>query len=172
MPDPELEPHDLKALLRDQAAHFAAQEASTSTTLDDEDVLAGVDLSFDLPEKEMPVLVDREMLHRALVNLVRNAAQAVSESKPKGEAGHVRVRGGEDQDGYFIAVDDDGPGIPEDLRPSVFDPYVTTRREGTGLGLSIVKKIALDHGGWASAGRSPEGGARVAIHLPRRGAEP
>ncbi len=169
LPDPELEVHDLGALLTEQATHFAAAETSTSTTLDDDDVLTGVDLAFELPEGEMPVLVDREMLHRALVNLVRNAAQALRESKPKGTEGKVRVRAGEAGDGYFIAVDDDGPGIPEDLRPSIFDPYVTTRREGTGLGLSIVKKIALDHGGWVEAGKSPEGGARVAIHLPRGG---
>ena len=171
LPDPELVPLDLKVLLTEQAAHFAAAETSTSTTLDDEDVLVGVDLAFEIPASEMPVMVDREMLHRALVNLVRNAAQAVRESKPKGRQGNVRVRAGKDTDaqgsGYFIAVDDDGPGIPEDLRPSVFDPYVTTRREGTGLGLSIVKKIALDHGGWTSVGQSPEGGARVALHLPR-----
>jgi two-component system nitrogen regulation sensor histidine kinase NtrY len=185
LPDPELEPHDLKRLLADQASHFAATEASSSATLDDEDPLAGVDVEFELPQTAMPVLADREMLHRALVNLVRNAAQAIREAKTKHggsksgsksdatsdeSEGHVRVRAGEDDDGWFIAVDDDGPGIAEDLRPSVFDPYVTTRREGTGLGLSIVKKIALDHGGWTSVGTSPEGGARVAIHLPR--AEP
>jgi two-component system nitrogen regulation sensor histidine kinase NtrY len=116
-------------------------------------------------------MIDREMFHRALLNLVRNAAQSIrdgrtaSGDRPTG--GRIRVRAGQDAEGLWVAVDDDGPGIPGEVRASLFDPYVTTKRDGTGLGLSIVKKIALDHGGRVEAGTSPEGGARLLIRLPR-----
>jgi signal transduction histidine kinase len=64
-------------------------------------------------------------------------------------------------------VDDNGPGIPEELRRSIFDPYVTTKSGGTGLGLAIVKKIVMEHHGRIEAAVSPESGARLCIELPR-----
>jgi signal transduction histidine kinase len=63
-------------------------------------------------------------------------------------------------------VDDNGPGIPEALRPSIFDPYVTHTVGGTGLGLAIVKKIVVEHGGTIDVDASPLGGARISIVLP------
>jgi signal transduction histidine kinase len=68
-----------------------------------------------------------------------------------------------------LHVDDTGPGIPEALRPSIFDPYVTHTAGGTGLGLAIVKKIVVEHGGTIDAAGSPLGGARISIVLPLDG---
>jgi C4-dicarboxylate-specific signal transduction histidine kinase len=73
------------------------------------------------------------------------------------------------RDHLVINVDDNGPGIAPELHGTLFDPYVTTRRDGTGLGLSIVKKIIMDHGGTIDAGASPLGGARFNILLPVEG---
>jgi signal transduction histidine kinase len=70
---------------------------------------------------------------------------------------------------HVIDVDDDGPGIPPEVRTTLFDPYVTTKRDGTGLGLTIVKKIVVDHGGSIEVREAPEGGARIRIRLPREG---
>ena len=84
-----------------------------------------------------------------------------------GSGGRVRIRGGADAEGLWVAVDDDGPGIAPEVRATLFDPYVTTKRDGTGLGLSIVKKIVLDHGGRVEATTSPKGGARIIMRFPR-----
>ena len=72
-----------------------------------------------------------------------------------------------------FVVEDDGPGIPADQRERVFDRFHRTDAArdrasgGTGLGLAIVRAIADAHGGAVAAGRSPEGGARIELELPR-----
>ena len=73
-----------------------------------------------------------------------------------------------ERDGEFfvLAVEDNGPGIPDEMRDLIFDPYVTTKHAGTGLGLAIVKKIAIEHGGMITAGRAGLGGARLRLTLP------
>jgi signal transduction histidine kinase len=103
------------------------------------------------------------MLRRVVINLVRNAMQAIGRA---GGAGRVVVRLGTDSGDLVLDVEDSGPGIPDDLREAVFDPYVTTRTDGTGLGLAIVKKIVVEHGGTIAASRSALGGAKLRIRLP------
>jgi signal transduction histidine kinase len=70
-------------------------------------------------------------------------------------------------DGVTIVIEDDGPGVPEEVRERVFDPYFTTKPDGTGLGLAIVKKIVVEHNGWITAGASERlGGAAFTVGLP------
>jgi nitrogen fixation/metabolism regulation signal transduction histidine kinase len=108
--------------------------------------------------------VDRQLLRKALDNLVRNAVQAIRGAK---SGGNVRVSATALADGRIaIDVDDDGPGVPEAARERVFDPYFTTRTEGTGLGLAIVKKVVVEHAGSIACSTSPLGGARFRIVLP------
>lgn len=123
--------------------------------------------TWDLPGRAADVAIDRQMLRRALLNLVQNAADALSDAKVKVPA--IRVRLSRDGDFYALDVEDNGPGIPEAMRDVIFDPYVTTKHTGTGLGLAIVKKIAIEHGGSATAGSSSFGGARLRLTLPARG---
>jgi nitrogen fixation/metabolism regulation signal transduction histidine kinase len=130
-----------------------------------------VSLLLECAEVPMPVAHDRTMFHRALVNLVSNAAQATAEHEAAGE-GHVWVRVASDGEYGVIVVEDDGPGIPEVLRSAVFDPYVTTRKDGTGLGLSIVQKVVLDHGGVVDLAERAGGGARFVVRLPFIGTAP
>ncbi|NOY45899.1 MAG: response regulator, partial [Deltaproteobacteria bacterium] len=107
---------------------------------------------------------DASELNQALMNLVVNAVQAV------GEAGTVEV-GVECSDGRVeIWVQDDGPGIPPNLRARIFDPFFTTKApgEGTGLGLAMVRAIVERHGGEVSVTSSPGSGTRFCITLPRR----
>jgi two-component system, NtrC family, nitrogen regulation sensor histidine kinase NtrY len=117
-------------------------------------------LDVDPPKEPITVAGDRLLLRRALTNLVENAKQA----------GAKKIRIGWRDDGARarLTIDDDGPGVPADLRPRIFDPYVTTKPHGTGLGLAIVKKTILEHGGeiTLSATPSPLGGARFEITLP------
>jgi signal transduction histidine kinase len=96
--------------------------------------------------------------------LINNAIQATRELP--GEH-HIAIVA-EAPSGKWLRlhVDDDGPGIPEELRPTIFDPYVTHTAGGTGLGLAIVKKIVVEHGGAIDVGASPLGGARITITLP------
>jgi signal transduction histidine kinase len=105
------------------------------------------------------------MLRRALINLIRNSAQAIrDQSRTEGK---VRVSLTRSGDFFIIDIDDDGPGIPADSRERIFDPYVTTKHDGTGLGLAIVKKVVVEHGGIISALEVPRG-ARVPSPSQRR----
>jgi len=110
------------------------------------------------------VAVDRQMIRKALDNVARNAVQAIRAS---GKGYRVLVHALVLDDARIaIDVDDDGPGVPEDARARIFDPYFTTRTEGTGLGLAIVKKIVIEHGGTITCDVSPLKGARFRILLP------
>ena len=113
------------------------------------------------------------MLRRVVVNLVRNAVQAIRDARASGQGadgetlGHVLVSAHPEGDGARIEVEDDGPGIAASMRGRIFDPYFTTKADGTGLGLAIVKKIVVEHGGEIEADRSTRlGGARFVLHLP------
>ncbi len=106
------------------------------------------------------VTADADQLHRALVNLLRNAMEASPDDSTV--TVKVRTRGGRTQ----LSVTDSGKGLPDDLGQTIFKPFVTTRQEGSGLGLAIVRRIAEAHGGGVTAGNAPGRGARVTIELP------
>jgi len=110
---------------------------------------------------DCPVALDRALMRRVLANLVRNAIDASRPARARVHLGIARAR-----DRAVLTVADEGPGIPQELRERVFDPYFTTRHDGTGLGLAIVKKIVLQHGGEIFAGARPDGGASFTIALP------
>ena len=88
-----------------------------------------------------PILADRDLLSHALGNLVANAFEAMP------DGGMLRVRTLSTAAGVAVAIEDSGPGIPEEQRLRLFTPYFTTKRGGTGLGLSIAQSIVADHGG-------------------------
>jgi two-component system nitrogen regulation sensor histidine kinase GlnL len=103
-----------------------------------------------------PVLGDKDQLIQVLLNLVKNAAEAIGQ--PEGEivlttayrpGVRLSMPGSRDRVSLplEICVIDDGPGVPADLLPHLFDPFVTTKSSGTGLGLALVAKIIGDHGG-------------------------
>ncbi len=124
---------------------------------------------WQVPNVVAQVAVDRQMLRRALLNLIQNAADALADAKH--EAPQIRVALSRVGDFFVIDVDDNGPGIPDDMRDTIFDPYVTTKHTGTGLGLAIVKKIAIEHGGMVTASSSSFGGARLRFTLPALGTQ-
>jgi len=109
-------------------------------------------------------------LVQVFVNLLRNALQAV----PAG-SGEIRVRavheGGES---VRITVEDNGPGIPDEILPGVFDAFVSTRLDacGTGLGLTVAQGIVHQHGGEIRAYNRKEGGAALEVILPARAGRP
>ena len=107
--------------------------------------------------------VDRELLGRALTNLVLNASQF---SPPEGTIEFSAQIVAEKGSWFSIQIRDEGPGIQHRHRKHLFRPFFTTRPEGTGLGLANVKKIVEHHGGMVFAQTSSTGGAVFTIHLP------
>lgn len=124
------------------------------------------ELVVEAPE---PVIVSGigDELHRVILNLVDNAIRHT----PQGTTIVVTTR--IDGDTAELRVDDNGPGIPKDLWPTIFDRFVRNagpgdraRGKGTGLGLAIVRVIARAHGGTATVGDSPRGGASFVVRIP------
>jgi nitrogen fixation/metabolism regulation signal transduction histidine kinase len=111
-------------------------------------------------DEPLELAADRQLLRRALVNLVENALQAGARMVT------VRAERATMPRRARIIVDDDGPGVAPELQMRIFEPYFTTKEHGTGLGLAIVRKIALEHGGDVTVGESAAGGARFVIELP------
>lgn len=120
-----------------------------------------VEMEIVGPEPCAPVWLDRPRLEQALENLLLNAVQAA----------HSRVRLGWrlDDARLGLVVEDDGPGIDPTIRERLFEPFFTTKPVGggTGLGLSVAHAAVSEHGGSLEVDRSPLGGARFTLDLPR-----
>ena len=109
-------------------------------------------------------MADRIQLQQALVNLVRNAVEAVADCARR----EVRVVGRAiDADLYEIRVEDTGPGVDPKRTSDLFQPLMTTKSDGMGLGLSVTRTIVENHGGVLSVGRSDLGGAVFHFSLQR-----
>ncbi len=141
----------LEAIL-ERAAEFAQARAERQGTV----------LRREIEAPLPPVLCDREQIYQVALNLIVNALQAL------GSGGEVVIRardgGGR---GICFEVSDDGPGVPEEMRDRVFQPFVTAREGGTGLGLSIVKRMIEEHGGEIELETAIGKGTTFCIHLPR-----
>ena len=112
-----------------------------------------------------PIWGRRGDLEEVVVQLVRNAGEAIAES---GKGDKVIIRTGVRGNWARLEVEDDGPGVPAELRDRIFDPFVTTKaaRGGTGLGLAIVQNLITAHSGRIWLEDSPSGGARFIVELP------
>jgi len=163
LPEARLEPADLADFAADAGRSVAAvvEEAQSAAPG------GRVAIRTETRGMPLPVRIDAMMLKRCVDNLVRNAVQALRESRPEG-GGSVEIAAFREGTDAVLEVRDDGPGIPEASRAQIFDPYFTTRAEGTGLGLAIVKKIVLEHEGEIRCDEAPGGGARFRIRLPLR----
>jgi signal transduction histidine kinase len=114
------------------------------------------ELQPGLPE----VALDQGQIRQAVINLVVNAAQAM----PTG--GRLQVRTYLDGETVVVEVEDNGPGVPEDVRGRIFEPFFTTKATGTGLGLPVVKRIVEGHGGELRL-RSAPGQTVFSLRFPR-----
>ncbi len=110
---------------------------------------------------------DEGLLRQALLNLVRNAAEACATAAAGGQ---VLLEGelvrAEDGGSQRIRILDNGPGIENDALSKLFRPFYTTKADGTGLGLAVVQKIIVQHGGKVEARNRPEDGAVFIVTLP------
>jgi signal transduction histidine kinase len=124
-----------------------------------------LDISPDIP----PVFCSEVEIEQVLINLIRNAGQAMAEAVPAVVEPQVRVRAWAEQEFAVIEVEDNGPGIPPEVQARIFDPFFTTKPpgQGTGLGLSISYFIVTNGHAGEMAVRSAMGhGAVFTIKLP------
>jgi signal transduction histidine kinase len=130
----------------------------------------GVHLDRHVPAR-FAVQADPDQLHRILVNLMRNARQAIEAdvARPPERRGRgvVRVTAGGEDGFCIIRVEDDGPGIPPRMAERLFDPFVSSKAsDGTGLGLTISRELVVSHGGELRLVDSGAGGAAFEVRLP------
>ncbi len=123
----------------------------------------GVRSVFDFASDTGEAFVDRIQIQQVLINLMRNAMEAMRESARRELVVRTRLDG---QGHVVIEVADTGPGISEDIAARLFQPFVTSKANGMGIGLSISSRIIEAHGGTLSASRNAEGGATFRIELP------
>ena len=117
-----------------------------------------------LRETQPMVKADPHQLMQVFLNLILNAEQAIREVREKGT---LRIRLGNNGETVWASFQDDGPGIPQEVLASIFDPFYTTKRpgRGTGLGLSICKSVMKEHSGSIEAANAPGGGAVFTVTL-------
>jgi two-component system sensor histidine kinase PilS (NtrC family) len=112
-------------------------------------------------EHPLPIHADPAKLRQVVWNLIRNAADAASTGGK-----HVRVEARKTTDGATVLVEDDGPGIPENLVGRIFDPFVTTKQKGTGLGLATCHTIVTEHGGRIDVETEVGKGTKMIVRIP------
>jgi signal transduction histidine kinase len=146
----DLLPIDLGPVLRDAAEQAAPEFTGRAVTL----------VVDELPHAPLTLRGDAAALTRMFLNLLLNAAQALS------PGGSARLRAGREGDRVIVTLRDDGHGIAPDVLPHVFDPFYSQRPEGTGLGLPIGRQIARAHGGSIEIESAPGHGTVVRVLLP------
>jgi signal transduction histidine kinase len=124
-------------------------------------------LAAGLPQ----VFADQHQVQQVLLNLVINAEQAMLHANGHGTL-VVRTWHDADHETVILEINDDGPGIPDDLQPRIFDPFFTTKEvgKGTGLGLTVAYAIVQEHGGRIRLESRPNKGASFYVEMPVAGA--
>lgn len=107
------------------------------------EALKSVDLNIDVVPESLSVMADRALLEQVLLNLVKNAIDAVADQKGAVITLAARLDFGR----TVLSVTDNGPGIPGEILDQVFIPFFTTKREGSGIGLSLSRQVMTAHGG-------------------------
>jgi two-component system sensor histidine kinase HydH len=145
------EPVAVPALV-DEVVRLIGEEAGRS----------GVRIEQLVPDDLPPLVADRDRLEQVLLNLARNAIDAMP------DGGTLRIEARVTPRTLTLAVTDSGGGIPPEIRARIFEPYFTTKTRGLGLGLAISRQIVEAHGGALDVEAAAGGGACFRVHLPWR----
>lgn len=121
----------------------------------------GISLALNLDPEIPPLIIDPEQMHQALLNIVKNAMEAIDQ-----EEGQITLRTTLKSDHVLIDVTDNGCGIPEEERMKIFEPYHSTKFHGTGLGLVLVYQIVKAHRGALKLDSQEGRGTTFSIALP------
>ena len=124
----------------------------------------GMSAEFDLDPQATPVLVDKVQIQQVLINLMRNAVEAMEGAPVRKLTVTSRL---EDDGTIALLVSDTGPGLAPEVAEQLFHAFITTKSSGMGLGLSICRTIMEAHGGRIRGGNNEEGGAYFVLTLPR-----
>lgn len=124
------------------------------------------EVETDLQENLPALQVSSNRINQVILNLLINAAQAIASQKRK-EPGRIFIRTYQNGDKIGLEIEDDGPGVPEEIREDIFEPFFTSKKagKGTGLGLSISQSIITQHGGKIQLRNKPAGGAIFSFEL-------
>ncbi len=133
--------------------------------LSDQRLPEGIALVRDFGTPKRRVSLDAERMRRVVINLVENATQAMSDLAAQG-CGLITVRTRASGGAFELVIEDNGPGIPADVLPKVFEPLFSTKSFGTGLGLPTVKQIVEQHGGTVDIASQAGKGTRVFVRIP------
>jgi PAS domain S-box-containing protein len=126
-----------------------------------------VRLRFEFDDHAQRVWVNRVQIQQVIVNLIRNAVEAMADQEPREVTLTTRAL---DDDSIETAIADIGPGIPDELADELFKPFVSSKHDGMGLGLSISRSIIEAHNGQLIAAPNPGGGTIFRFTLPSGGA--
>lgn len=149
--EPNRQPEDLNGVV---------SEALALGVLDAAD--SNVDVKVDLASGIPPIPIDRVQIQQVMVNLMRNAVEAVQQSEQRELCVTTRLDG----DFAAVGVSDTGPGLPEEIAARLFQPFVSTKSQGLGMGLAICRTIVEAHGGRLWAEPNPGGGTAFHFVLP------
>lgn len=143
-------PTSLEQVVRGAVA--AASEVASRT---------GTDIQAGAMDSDITLRLEARRVEEAITNLLRNACQATP-------GGTIRIGYDRTPTHARLIIEDDGPGIPEEIHTRIFEPFFTTKPsgEGSGLGLAVAHGIIEEHGGRIDIDRSSLGGARFTVHLP------
>lgn len=151
LPSPRLEPESFADFI-EEFVEFVRPELSK----------ANVRCELQVAETLPVVAFDEGQIRQALLNLVRNAREAM---QPEGGVLRMGVSPSE-EGGILVTVDDEGPGLSEEARARLFEPFFTTKSSGTGLGLTITRQIVEAHGGRIGCEAREPRGTRMWVRLP------
>lgn len=154
LPPPDLRPTDLRRLV-DEILVLLRPELERRR----------IGCEWEAVEEVAPIDLDRNQIEQVLVNVFKNAMESIGE-----DGGRISLRLGQEEPVRpgsagrpFLAVRDTGPGIPEDVRPLLFTPFFSTKRNGRGLGLTLIQEILTQHGFELSLENREGGGAEFRI---------
>ena len=151
LPRPRLESEDLNVVVGSLLSFLRGELAGRGIAVE-------ADLARDLP----PVSADENQLRQALLNILRNGAEAM------GGGGSLRVETRAADDGRVaVCISDTGCGIAAEHQAKIFDPFFTTKEKGTGLGLALTQQIIVEHGGSIELSSEPGRGTTFTVRLPR-----
>jgi two-component system sensor histidine kinase HydH len=117
---------------------------------------------FTVSPADLAWSCDPALLEQALLNLVRNAVEAI----PPNEAGDVSVTAESNATGVTVRVRDTGPGLPPAVRDRLYEPFLTTKASGTGLGLAITRRVVVSLGGTLEFASALQGGVEAVLRFP------
>lgn len=149
MPAVQISPNNLPEMVKDVLVLY-------------EEAHKNVRFIFDNPGNIPVFNFDLKQMRRVLINLLDNAVNVLP------EAGTVEINLSFDQElgTVYMAVSDDGPGVKEEDKPRLFEPYFSTKKSGTGLGLAIASTVITDHGGYIKVKDNKPAGTRFIVELP------